>query len=610
MPETYKVRHGVDWEPQLSDEFIDLTVAKKWREYRDKQGVLFPDPHVRLIDAARSLLPAGTWSVSPWSEEHAYDFVNYSKNVTWGCASSSKSNDYGLFAVLHWILDPFRTTCLVGSTSLVALKSRTWEAIVRYHAHIRNNSRGLLVPGMFTRTGYAIVNVVDKEIAESQGAKASIQGRALNEGGTLQGAHIYYVFVLVDEAATLNNHPALRTALTNLRSGATDFRVAMLANPEDWSDPSCQYCEPEGGPGSVGPDTGEWVSRMGYHVRHHDGMKSPRVLEPDGDEKYPYLIGGEDIKENLRDCGGNEDAADMWKMVRGFPRPAGSAQPTVLDFQEAVLRKCREPLVPTGADFKIASMVGCDPAWTSGGDEARWYTADLVISSGVPMLVYREPDQLHLRATSGVTSLEQLVSQAYARYLADPTISPERTVYDGSGNQSLCGGVAMRTGLRGLDVIYSERASDKPLERDGATAMSAIYDRGSESWAVLAAFIRNGQVRNLPDVVVQQMCTRRWASKTKNSSTLARPLRMEAKESWASRESRGSGPSSPDDSDAASLCALGFKELLGVVPGVGAVPNILPAGALPGRQASRVADKFYEPGYGDGWETGGYTVEN
>lgn len=234
MPETYVRRHGVDWPVGMHPAFIDLTVAKKHKLLQKQFGVEFPDPHVRLLDAARALLPEGAFVVSPWSEQHAYDFVHHRKNVTWGCASCSKSNDYGLFTVLHWIVDPYTTVCLVGSTSLKALQSRTWESIVRYHAHLKVHNAGkLTIPGKFSRTGYAVINESDLDVAESQGSKASIQGRALNDGGTLQGAHLPYVLLLVDEAATIADQSIVQNAMVNLRSGAIDFRVFMLANPED-----------------------------------------------------------------------------------------------------------------------------------------------------------------------------------------------------------------------------------------------------------------------------------------------------------------------------------------------------------------------------------------
>lgn len=598
----------------MTPEYIDMTVAKKWREYRDVHGILFPDPHVRMIDACQALLPHGAWCLSPWSEEHAYDFVMRDKVVTWGCAASSKSNDYGLFTVMHWITDPYKTVCIVGSTTLKALQSRTWEAIVRYHSHLKNNTAGFMVPGVFSRTGYAVVNVADPTVADSQGAKASIQGRALNEGGTLQGAHLDYVLILVDEIATVANQSIVTDAMINLRSGATDFRAFFLANPEDWSNPSCQYCEPEDGIESVSPDTGVWESTMGFKVRHHDGLKSPRVLDTENGEQYKYLMGPEDIEENLKISGGNEDAATMWKMVRGFPRPASTTAETVLDYTTATARGACDPFEPTGHDTIIATCAGCDPAWSSGGDAALWQQIDIILSLGTVFLVFRPSERLPISASSGVAPIEQLSKNVYRRLLDDPSLDPRNVAYDASGNQSLGGVVAMFTGVSGLEINNSKRASNDIIRLHGRPASESIYDRGSESWSVLAEFVRAGQVRQLPKDACRQLCSRRWAVKGRNTSTLAFPLRMEPKEVWSARESRGGLSKSPDDCDGASLAVMAAKEVLGIIPWSGAVPDIIAGGALPGFQwdgGTPPQTDRNEGAYGSAptLDTGGYSAQ-
>ena len=92
MGETYKRRHGVDWSVDMHDVFIDLTVAKKWREYKREYGIEFRDPWVPLLDAARALIPEQYFKVSPWTEEHFHDWVMAEKGcITWGAASTGKA---------------------------------------------------------------------------------------------------------------------------------------------------------------------------------------------------------------------------------------------------------------------------------------------------------------------------------------------------------------------------------------------------------------------------------------------------------------------------------------------------------------------------------------
>jgi hypothetical protein len=162
---------------------------------------------------------------------------------------------------------------LVGSTTRDALRLRTWESVERYFEVLQNGP--MAVPGKLVPTGCRIVN--DRDFSDdpaAQGGKAGIHGVALNEGGKLQGAHLPYVRLGVDELATIYNHEDIKTTIENLQI-AKDFKFVGLANPETWSDPSCQYIIPEKGVDSVTVDTGSWHSTYGCFVRHHDGMKSP-----------------------------------------------------------------------------------------------------------------------------------------------------------------------------------------------------------------------------------------------------------------------------------------------------------------------------------------------
>lgn len=91
MGGSFKVRHGCDWPAEMPDVFIDMTVAKKWRQFRSRLGIEFSDPWVPLIDAARALVPEEWFKVAPWTEEHFHDWVMAEKGcVTWGCASCGK----------------------------------------------------------------------------------------------------------------------------------------------------------------------------------------------------------------------------------------------------------------------------------------------------------------------------------------------------------------------------------------------------------------------------------------------------------------------------------------------------------------------------------------
>ena len=559
----YKTRYGIDWPEDMHDILIDLTVGKKWRLIEQETGVRIEDPWVPMLNAAMKLVDRDAFRVSEWSEQHFHDFVMYDKLITIGAASSSKSSDTGLLLVLDWITDPLHTVTLLGSTTKEDLKSRSWEAVERYHHAIRNNKVGLLIPGKISKQGQKLINVDEDDVSESSGEKAGIQGRAINEGGRLQGAHAKFVRLVVDELAEITNHEAIKTAIANLRVGTQSFKFIGLANPESWENPSCQYMIPVQGIEKVDVDTGSWMSTFGCFVRHHDGLKSPCIKDPKLVNEFPFLMSMKQYEEALREAGGNPDAPQIWKMIRGFPAPAGASIPTVLDLRVADEMKVGEPL-QNKQSFRVVGVAGgIDPAWSEGGDGA--YRAKVV--------VYNVLDKPILDFEGGLTRLTISASdpRPVTKQLRDQVIDIMRrpgyeprlrdTAIDSSGNQGLADDLDIVLAESSLHVNSSQRASEYPLRAlDSRKAKEVVYDRGTEAWAVLAEFCRAGMVRGLPREAIEQITRRRYACRAGTTSQMF-PLRMEGKDKLRLRIKK-----SPDECDACALAALAVKERLGIMP--------------------------------------------
>lgn len=589
----YRHFYGQDWPPvpdghggfsPITKEFAGLVIGKKWRFFKAEQGIEFDvEPWVAMLDAAKALIPEKYFVVSEWTEQHFHDWAMCPKGiVTIGCASCGKSCDTGNLLVLDYVVDPFDTVILLGSTTKEALKSRSWNFVQQYHAALSHNKLGLVIPGKITKAGYALVNVSDDESPESVGDKAGIQGRALNEDGNLQGAHAKFVRLVVDELATIRNHDAIKTAMTNLRVGALDFKFAALANPESWDDPSCQYIIPEGGVKSVNVDTGFWVSTRGYWVRHHDGLKSPALKSPEAARKFSFLMTQPVIDDNLRECDGNWDSPQMWKMVRGFPMATNVSAPVVLDRKVGEQNRACEPPVSYGPPVAVAA--GIDPAWSSGGDGAVYQRVLVREMQGRMVLDFTGgAHKLSIEVSRGVPVAQQLVEQVkeIMRLPGDYCAPLSATAVDASANQGLADDLDMLIGQGAETCIHvnnSNRASDRPIRAIGVgladvrdrgveRCRDRYQDRGTEAWCVLAEFVKAGQVRGLPEEAFRQITQRRFALVTKKAngvevtSGVKFPLQMERKEDFKVRLKK-----SPDECDACALAALAVKESLGLLP--------------------------------------------
>lgn len=577
--------YGVIWPSEIPDTFVKLLIAKKWKEFRARDKIQYHEPWKFLLSAARDLLTPAQFKISEWTEEHFHDFTLYDKLVTIGCASSSKSNDFALLLILDWMTDPLDTVTLLGSTTKTDLASRSWDSVLKYHQCLRMNPHGFTIPGKVSKVGYKLVNVDDDDTAGSATEKAGIQGRALNEDGRLQGAHARYVRLVVDELAEIGNHEGIKTAIANLRVGTVNFKFIGLANPESWENPSSvNYCMPETGVDSVNVDTGSWMSTFGAFVRHHDGLKSPIVKDPSKTAEFPFLMSQEQIDETIREEQGNTDAPRIWKMIRGFPQPRSASVPVILDPDVLVSRKCLDrPDASAGDATVLFRAAGIDPAWSEGGDGAVYQGVDVLSIGGFPILDFRGvTDHLQIKASliKDKSITQQLREQVIQFLRAPDAPTIEMVAIDSSGNQGLADDMDNYVGQGCLHVNNSERASANPIRmNDNRETKDHIYDRGTESWCVLAEFCRAGMVRGLPDEAAKALISRRFAYRA-GSLTISTPLRMEKKEDFKKRFRK-----SPDVADACALAALIVKERGGIFPFMNHLPkNILPAQQQPFEQ--------------------------
>lgn len=82
--------YGLDWPDGVQLPFIDLILAKKWREEPFCHGNLL-DPGEHMLRAIRALFTPDQWKISPWTEEHAHAWAEEDFSIWLGSASSGKA---------------------------------------------------------------------------------------------------------------------------------------------------------------------------------------------------------------------------------------------------------------------------------------------------------------------------------------------------------------------------------------------------------------------------------------------------------------------------------------------------------------------------------------
>lgn len=556
MSGTTKRKYGLDWPAATHDILIDLICAKHWKLDPYAQAQLL-DPGEHMLRACRALFTHDQFSISPWTEEHAHAWCNEDFLLIWGCASSSKSSDIGLFTLLDWITDPTETVSLLCSTTRTMLELRSYESVIRYFRLLKSHPT-FLIPGKQSKQAMAIINDDAHEDEPTSTVKASIRGVAVQQGttedarGNLQGAHLPFVRLILDEGEAIRE--AAFEARTNLSIAGKGFKMVILANPETFTGRTGRYAEPLDGWASVSVDSTSWRSRYGL-VLHHDGMKSPAITDPDGRRKYPYLINQGHIDRILAEESGNAEAPRVYTMVRGWPSPQGLER-AVISESEIIAFGARDPVV-WGNDPQIR-VAGLDPAFTSDGDGCIFASATIAHDArGQPVFVPDPTVAIPLVAGSDVPISYQIVN-ATRTLLQERSIPVNYLAVDDSGSQSIADLIDREIAPGCLRVNFASKPTDRALTAaPGALpADERCQDAVTEMWLLLAEFIRFRNVRLLPDVVVSQLIRRRFRKTGK----------IQQLESKADHKKRLGGRS-PDETDALALAARVARDRVGFYPG-------------------------------------------
>ena len=487
MAETYRPRYGLDWPIEMSDTFIDLTVAKKWRLFESK-GIKIPaDPGDCLERSIRTLLPSVI--MSPWTKQMIHDFANEDKVIMMGCGASGKSHAMAACGIMYWIVDPLNTAVVIGSSTLKDLASRSWAPTLSLFTELKTNKQGIPIPGKILSNMYAIVNEKDENLPETMSAKAAIQGRALDEG-RLQGLHVEWIALLVDEQGLIVDMESLKTHITNIKIGTLGFKYMAAMNPPPWEHSTCCYLIPPAGV-KVTPDTGSWRSTSGHLVRHYDGLKSPVVLDPRLKTDYPFLMSQADVDEALSQCNGDRRHPRFFKMVRGFPLEAGTGSPTVLDPIVAVQQQCANPPSPpmSGGRQRIGLVSGIDPAWSEGGDDAIYAGCEVFQQDGRVFLDFSSRvSRIGISVDVKEPVTKQLRDGVIARINSDGGPDLYYSYVDSSGNQGLADHLDLYVGYGCGHINNSIRASELPIRvRDPRPTLSspAYLTRNSTSLSAM-----------------------------------------------------------------------------------------------------------------------------
>lgn len=571
-------RYGLYFPDDMPSPLIEFKCWKHWKEPEYQTGNL-TDPWECFWRGIYQVLPRHEFVRHRWAEEHVYDWTTESFVITLGAASSGKSNDYGLMALIDWLTDPTETVSILASTTLQMLKLRSYESVVRYF-HKLNRYAPFTMPGKLSKTTTAIL--LDDGDGVDATEKASVRGVAVSEGteeeavAKLRGAHLPYVRLILDELSQMR--AAAMKVRVNMAIGARDFKLLGLTNPDSPTDLAMQHCIPvlKGGFAALDPDVDEeWRSQYGK-VRRHDGLRSPAILEPERAKELSFLLTQEVLDDLLKQAGGNWDDPQMWTMVRGWP-PAQGRTSTLLSMAEVIKHKAMQPV--TWATAPQLTVIGVDPAFSVGGNRGVIQAMDIGFDhTGLLKFFLRKPKYIDINATSPQPVLyqvgQQIMEFAVSIFAPGTSVNMRSSVLSAMGNfigvddsatQSVADHLLGHYGVPVRRFNARHRASELKIAlSDPQTAKERYYDQGTEMWAATAALVRHDQLRGLSAPAADQLTSR-------PTDPDKRPIRLVSKRAKA--KDGGTGHDSPDDMDSVGFAVGVARFFLNIYAGSETIPK-------------------------------------
>jgi hypothetical protein len=474
-----------------------------------------------------------------WVPRALKSFCNYDW-VTWtGPAASGKSANASLFALEYWLEKPDATSVIMASTTKSALARRLWYYVQDFHSKIR------------TEVGYVGQPLYSQYMIRWREGdmKNGIYGLAVEEGPVeeamhnLIGYHNDRVLLIVDEAQ--GTREAIFRACDNLAKNP-QFKCLLLGNAESREDPHGRFSEPINGWLSVDPDKDEeWQTRGGpSHGRgtcvFFDGRRSPAIIEPDGEKKYPFLINQTQIDAAL-DFYKTSDDPRFWSQSIGFWPPVGFTR-TVLD--EVIVRN-NHVMDPATWYTSYRQCAALDPSY-EGGDRKVFlpFRFGIVpISEGDKWLIeFGAPVELKISVRDEMELHYQIMHQCVERCKA-LNIPPDRFALGSSGEGGGLLSIFRREWGPVVGIEEAGRVSDRPISATNPKPCNEEYDRPvTEFMFAVREFAVNDCLRNMPGEAVKELCVRKWSLANKK-------IRVETKD-----ELREHYNKSPDYGDVVAFC--------------------------------------------------------
>ncbi len=514
------VKYGMNWRDGVHPVQVELYCISKGAEWCKSQGrtLLF-----HYLEAKRILWP--TLDEHRWFMLCFEKMVENKSCVLMGCASSGKTHTAAVFCLLKYFSSPTDTCILVSSTQMSSLKKRIWSEITTLWEDAVG--RFDFLPGHLLDSAVAIttdsLDDADYDERKSRDMRRGIFGVACVQGGKFVGLSRYMgikqknMVLCADELSAMAIN--FVSAVSNLNANER-FTFVGMGNPNDLHDPLGKISEPFDSwqPEHLEPTkTTWWKTRFlnGVCVNLVGGDSPNFDYPPDRPTRYKYLISKEKIADILSFF--SEDSVEHYSMGKGVMK-IGLVAKRVLT--RNLVEKHEAQRIAVWQDNTHIKIYFVDAAY--GGDRCIGGHATLgkevggkyVLSFGVPKNI---PIKVGIDKDP-----EAQIAEFVKKDCEELGIPPECMGHDATGRGSLGTALALEWSAKTHPVESGGRPSPRPVSLDlfitdeetkerRLKRCDEHFDRRvSEHAFSLRYAVEAGQIADLPDEAMEELCNRKW----------------------------------------------------------------------------------------------------
>lgn len=459
-----------------------------------------------------------------WTDLIVKEYLQNILTSIMGCKDSGKTHTMSKLALADYYCFPHETLCLISSTDVRGLELRIWGDLKSLHTVAQD--RFPFLSGKLIDSKHAICTDNLDEDDTRDMRKGIICIPCLSSNGQFVGLGKYVGIkqkrrrLFGDEFSLMK--AGILDSLANLNSG--DFKGMFVGNPLGDGDPLDKLAEPKGGWSSIAePEkTTVWDTRdIGGRCINLVGTDSPNFDFPqDPMPKFPFLINQKAIDRVVARYGLNSfQYYSQCKGVRitGMDAFKVITRDLCMQFHamETVhwLNETRTKIYAVDAAYGNIGGDRCVGGWIEFG---RDVTNKVILRVDAPVVIPVRPTKM-----AGRIPEDQI-----ATYVRDACIKegipPGNVFYDATGRGSLGTSFAREWSPDVNPVEFGGAATERPVTsemmiRDHKTGNMRLMKANerfskfvSELWWSVRYVIESGQMRDLPEDVMNEGARRLW----------------------------------------------------------------------------------------------------